>query len=126
MNVAEQREFRAELLRPSGDAAIVVAEGEIDIFTAPRLQEALQEALQSGIRRLIVDITNVSFIDSTGLSVLIDASRRLQERGARLEIVGSQANVTRVFKLTRLEDVFAFYATREEASAATDEQDSAS
>jgi anti-sigma B factor antagonist len=118
--LAEEREFRVELLRPSEDVAVVVAEGEIDIFTAPRLQEALTEALESKARRLIVDITSVSFIDSTGLSVLIASFNQLQQRGAGLGIVGSQASVMRVFRLTRLEDVFTFYATREQALAATE------
>jgi anti-anti-sigma factor len=71
--MAEEREFRVELQRPSEGVAIVAAEGEIAIFTAPRLQETLAEALESVTRRLIVDITSVSFIDSTGLSVLIGA-----------------------------------------------------
>jgi anti-sigma B factor antagonist len=119
INLAEEREFRIELLRPSEDVAVVVAEGEIDIFTAPRLQETLTAALESETRRLIVDITGVSFIDSTGLSVLIGAVRRLQERGTRLGIVGGQRNVMRVFEVTGLQSAFTFYATREEALTAT-------
>ena len=96
-----------------------MAEGDIDIYTAPQLQEALEKALENKSRRLIVDIASVPFIDSSGLTPLIVAVRRLLERGARLDIVGSQAAVTRVFKVTGLQDVFTFYATREEALAAT-------
>lgn len=118
--MAEEREFRVELLRPSEDVAIVVAEGEIDIFTAARLQEALEKAIDSKTRRLIVDIASVPFIDSSGLSPLIVAFRRLQERGARLDIVGGQPAVMRVLKVTGLTGVFSFYASREEALAATE------
>ena len=99
---------------------LVAAEGEIDIYTAPRLHDVLEEALENTTRRLIVDIAGVSFIDSTGLTELIGAFRRLRERGARLEIVGSQHNVTRVFTITGLTDAFTFYATREEALAPED------
>jgi anti-sigma B factor antagonist len=117
--LAKEREFRVELLRPSRDVAIVVADGEIDIFTAPRLKEALEGALESKARHLIVDIVSVPFIDSTGLSVLVAAFKRSNEHGARLAIVGSQAAVRRVFEITRLEDVFTFYVSREQALAAT-------
>ena len=116
--MAENREFRVELLRPSKDVVVVVVEGEIDIYTAPRLEEALEEALEGEIRRLAVDMAHVSFIDAAGLGVLVGAVMRLKERGARLPIVGCQARVARAFKLTRLEDVFTFYASREEALAA--------
>jgi anti-sigma B factor antagonist len=116
--MTEPQQFSAELLRPAADVALVVAEGEIDIYTAPRLQVALDEGLEPGVQRLIVDLTEVPFIDSSAINVLVTTFRRLQELGAGLDVVGSRPSVLRVFKVTGLLDTFGFYASRQEALAA--------
>ena len=77
--------------------------------------------MQSGARSLIVDLAEVPFIDSSGIDVLVEAFRHIHKDGMRLTVVCSRENVLRVFKVTGLLDLFAFYASREEALAAIDE-----
>ena len=86
--------------------------------TTPRFREALDAALTGGAQQLIVDLTGVSFIDSSGVDALVGTLRRLQSRGARLDVVGSRTNVMRVFKITGLIGIFGFYESRQEALAA--------
>ena len=119
--MTDRLRFSVELLRPAQDVALVVAEGEIDIYTAPRLQEALDECFSPEVRRLIVDLADVPFIDSSAISVLVTWFRRSRELGTHLCIAGAGPNVMRVFKVTGLLDTFSFYASREEALSATGE-----
>jgi anti-sigma B factor antagonist len=114
----ERPQFRVELLRLSDGVVVVAAEGEVDIYTAPRLKDALDQAFQDGAMRLIVDLTMVPFIDSTGLGVLVSEFRAAHARGAGIDIVCDRPNVVRIFKVTGLLGVFGFFASRTEALAA--------
>ena len=71
---------------------VVAVSGEIDLFTAPELKSALGEALESGHTRIVVDLTNTSFLDSTALGVLIGAVKRLRSRDGVLTIVNIDPN----------------------------------
>jgi anti-sigma B factor antagonist len=115
----ERPQFRIQLLRPRANLAVVEVEGEIDIYTASQLGEALMTCIDEGALRLIVDLSAVPFIDSTGLGVLVSTLKRLQPRGGSLDIVCNRANVVRTFKLTGLLGVFGLHASREAALAAT-------
>jgi anti-sigma B factor antagonist len=96
---------------------VVRVTGEIDLFTAPKLREqflsSLDESGETG--DLLVDLTNVTFMDSTGLGVLIGASRRMNERGGRMGLVCTEGPVLRVLELTRLNEVFAIYGSVDDA-----------
>jgi anti-anti-sigma factor len=69
----------------SGDATIVVAEGELDLHTAPTLQAEIDSALAQNVALIVVDLSKVDFMDSTGLSVIVSHGRidaRAGRRGA--------------------------------------------
>jgi anti-sigma B factor antagonist len=117
----ESRRFRVALLWPRADLALIVVEGEIDIFTAPRLQESLDEGIDNGAQRLVVDLSAVPFIDSSGLGVFVSGVRRLQPQGGHVDLVCDRANVLRAFEVTGLLGVMGLYATREEALVAAGE-----
>jgi anti-sigma B factor antagonist len=87
------------------------------LYTAPRLKEALDEAIQSDVNHLVIDLSDTSFIDSTALGVLIAESRRLEPERGLLAIAGPNEQVRKVLQMTGLDHVFALYATREEALA---------
>ena len=112
-------QFGVELLRPIGDLAVIVVEGELDIYTAPQLAEALMTCIHAGALRLVVDLAAVPFIDSSGLGVLVIGLKRLQPRGGSLDIVCSRANVVRIFEVTGLLSIFGLHASREAALAAS-------
>jgi anti-sigma B factor antagonist len=82
----------------SGDGArmTIAATGEVDLLAAPELRAALVDATQSGANEVALDLSGVSFIDSTGLSVIVHAWRRLDADGRRLVVTAASEPVTRV------------------------------
>jgi anti-sigma B factor antagonist len=96
---------------------VIVVSGEIHVSTAPALSERLNGAIAAGKTRLVLDFTNVEFIDSTGLSVLLNALRRLTRSQGALSLACTNPTVLRLFEITRLDATFDIVATREEALA---------
>jgi len=80
--------------------------GEIDVMSAPKLHEALSLVIREEPRILQVDLANVTFIDSTGLSALVVAHRQLEEAGGELRLVSVPPKVHRVFELVGLDGRF--------------------
>jgi anti-sigma B factor antagonist len=99
---------------------VVAVTGEIDLFTAPELKSALGEALESGHTRIVVDLTNTTFLDSTALGVLIGAVKRLRSRDGVLTIVNTDPNIAKTFEITGLDQIFTIRPTRDEAVDALD------
>ncbi len=97
-------------------SCVVCVEGELDLATAPRLKTALREMLRAGFRQLVVDLAQVTFLDSTSLGVLIGVSRSLDD-GARLAIVCTHPNVLRIFEFSGLDGTLAVFSTFDEALA---------
>lgn len=95
---------------------MVTVEGELDLFTAPSLKQMLLDELHAGSSRLVVDLSLVTFIDSTTLGVLVGVTRRLDE-DARLAIVCARPNVRKIFEFSGLDGTFAIFATLDEALA---------
>ncbi len=93
---------------------ILDLQGEIDIFAATDFKAAMLQSIESGERQIVVDATKVSFMDSSGLSVLIGGERRLRALGGGLAVVCS-ANVERILQVAGLEASFARPASLEEA-----------
>ena len=81
---------------------IVAVAGEVDIATVTRLRESLFELAASG-RSLVVDLDQVSFIDSSGLAALVGAARRAAAHGARLQVVCARPRTRQLFRLTGLD-----------------------
>jgi anti-sigma B factor antagonist len=100
---------------------VIGVAGEIDLFTAPKLREQFLGTLdQEGAdARLVVDLSRVTFMDSTGLGVLIGALRRINERGGRMALVCADGPVLRVLELTRLTEVFSIFDSVDDAVAAS-------
>lgn len=98
---------------------VISVEGELDLATAPRLKWMLLDALADGHSRLILDLTLVTFMDSTALSVLVGVNRSLRDAGA-LAIVSSNASVLKIFELSGMDGAFAISPTLEHALAHLD------
>ena len=93
----------------SGGYIVVKVGGEIDMASAPELRECLYHTIDAGSRQLVVDLRQVSFIDSMGLGVLVGAKRRLREHGyddGSVLLVGADGLVLRAFRLSGLDRVF--------------------
>jgi anti-anti-sigma factor len=82
----------------------LVAAGELDLSSAEYLEEELKRQEQSSAPTIVLDLRELTFMDSTGLRVVIAADARARERGARLVIVRAPEEVDRVFRLTRMDE----------------------
>lgn len=91
--------------------------GEVDLYTAPRFKQDLVALVDEGVTALVVDLSEVTFIDSTALGVLISGVKRLHETEGRLLIVAASRPVVRILSITGLDRVLAVYDTREAALA---------
>lgn len=90
----------------TGDGEVVVAvRGEIDVVTAPLLWETFAEVLPD-TKRLVVDLQETAFIDSTGLGVLVRALKRLRHHGGELVLRSPRPNARKVLGITGLDRVF--------------------
>jgi anti-sigma B factor antagonist len=118
-------EFAITDRQVDGDRHVVAVTGEIDLFTAPELKSALGEALESGHTRIVVDLTNTTFLDSTALGVLIGAVKRLRSRDGVLTIVNTDPNIAKTFEITGLDQIFTIRPTRDEAVEALDADEAA-
>jgi anti-sigma B factor antagonist len=109
----DQASFRVEDLH---GCAVVVACGEIDLYTAPRLREVLLVAVTSSAHRVVVDLSAVTFVDPIGLGTLASASKRTRTaHGSVCLVVGPSVAIRRILEVTRLTDLFEIHATLAEA-----------
>jgi anti-sigma B factor antagonist len=113
-------DFSVESGRLDGSRGLISLRGEVDIYTAPRFKEHLLELLDGGATGVVVDLSEVTFIDSTALGVLIGGVRRLHEAEGRMALVVATRPVERVLTITGLDRVFTIHSTREAAVAALD------
>ncbi len=86
--------------------AVVAPSGEIDVAAAPALRDALGRLVDEGTTRVVVDLDDVDFIDSTGLGVLVGAVRRARSAEGDLRLVCTNPRILKVFDVTGLDDVF--------------------
>ena len=106
---------RVSLSRFGSDSFVVAATGELDLHTVERLREKLADVIEAGGRRLLVDLTGVSFLDSTALGVLVDAARTLKSSQGQLVLVADDPRVSRVLEITGLQRVLGVEPTLPEA-----------
>lgn len=93
------------------DVAVVKIVGELDLATAPRLREALVDLSKEGARQITIDLAEMEFIDSTGLSVLVAAWKRMRENGGDLALQSPNAAAMKVFEITGATRVFTIIDT---------------
>ncbi|HLL64704.1 MAG TPA: STAS domain-containing protein [Micromonosporaceae bacterium] len=104
--------------RVLGDHTVLEVGGEVDVYTAPRLRERLVELVEQGARHVVVDLSRVEFLDSTGLGVLVGALKRLRAAGGTLGLVCAHERLLKIFRITALDRVFALYDTVDAATEA--------
>jgi anti-sigma B factor antagonist len=102
--------------RPDERTAVISIAGELDLATAPQLKWRLVDALEAGLGAIVVDLGDVTFMDSTALGVLVGVRRGL-DVGARLAIVCTHPGVLNIFQVAGLDGAFDIFATRDEALA---------
>lgn len=93
-------------VREEGSSAVVTPVGELDHHTADLLREPLEDCLEKGFSRLVVDCARLDFCDSTGLNVLLGARLKAEAAGGAVHLAAMQPVVARVFEITGADAVF--------------------
>jgi anti-sigma B factor antagonist len=111
-------EFRIAEERADGTLVLSIR-GDVDLHVAGELSERLESAVDDGPSALVIDLTGVTFLDSTTLAVLLRVMKRLRARGGRFRVVVPRNEIRRIFEVTLLDRVFELDETRREALSAT-------
>ncbi len=106
-----------EEARTAEGVDVVSVRGEIHLSTAPHFREHLDTVIELGTAKLVLDLSDVTFIDSTGLSVLLNALRMVTQRHGGLALVCKNPTVLRLFEITSLDGTFEIFSDRAEAIA---------
>jgi anti-sigma B factor antagonist len=85
---------------------VLPLEGEIDLHVSPRVESSLASMIAKRPEHVMVDLSGVTFIDSSGLAVLINAMQDIKEYGGKLTLSGINTNVRSIFELARLDQFF--------------------
>lgn len=109
--------FRIDEERPGGGAVVLAMHGDADLHAAPMLSSRLDGAIDGGAPGIVVDLSDVPFLDSTALGVLVAGMKRLRATRRQLRLVAPRAEVRRLLELTLLDRVLAIDASRDEALA---------
>lgn len=96
---------------------VTVDQARIDAAAAIQFKDAVRQAAGDTADRVVLDLSSVGFLDSSGLGALV-AAMKLLGAGRRLELAGLTPNVERVFRLTRMDSVFTIHPSAEDAAAA--------
>lgn len=97
--------------REQGAWSIVSVAGEVDLYTAPRLRERIIDLVNGGRYQILVDLTSVEFMDSTGLAVLVGGLKRVREHGGSLELVCTKDPVLKLLTITGLDRALTIHSS---------------
>jgi anti-sigma B factor antagonist len=102
-------------VRPDRKRVLVRVGGELDLGVAPRVAATVDELLEVGFTRIVLDLRELSFVDSAGVHALVGAHRTAERRGCALSLVRGPGHVHRVFQLTATDSLLAFGDAEEAA-----------
>ncbi len=109
---------------PLGQRAhIIDVQGEIDVYTSPKLKESIAEMIEKNHVNLAIDLSKVRYIDSTGLGVLIGALKRIRENSGRIVLVCNNSQILKIFSITGLSKIFTICDTVKDAEAEFENMD---
>jgi anti-sigma B factor antagonist len=101
-----------------GEVMVVSFTGELDISSAARVEKELARVEEGAPPLIVLDLSGLDFMDSTGLRLVVGADHRARARGGRLAVVRGREAVQRIFRITRLEDRLDMVGSADEAGAA--------
>ena len=99
---------------PGSDRYVITVSGEVDLATSPALDAAIIAAIESDTSALAIDLTDVSFMDSSGLGVIVRGLKRCREADKDLDLVITNERVLKVFGITGLDQVIPIHASIED------------
>jgi anti-sigma B factor antagonist len=105
-------------VRDEGNVTVVELEGDVDVSGAPMLRDLLAGLIVAPGARVLLDLSHVKFIDSSGVGILVTAHRKAAESGTAFGLASPSGTVARVFELTRTNRLLEIFPTVEEATSA--------
>ncbi|MEX0834193.1 MAG: STAS domain-containing protein [Actinomycetota bacterium] len=96
---------------------VIRVEGDLDLHTAPRLRDHIHRLAEADVKKLIVDLIAVDFMDSSGLGALVSGLKRLREREGTMSLVCTSGSVLKVLAITGLDRAFPIFDSVDEAAA---------
>ena len=108
-------EFNVTVASLTRELALVSVSGELDLYTAERVKRGIDEADAVGADTVVIDLSEISFIDSAALGVLVQETKRLEGRGDSLVLVTNDPRTRRVLEVTGLDRVLLTYPTLHDA-----------
>jgi anti-sigma B factor antagonist len=100
------------------ETRVIELRGEIDLYSAPAFKDRMDEAVASGKRRVVVDLSQVTFCDTTGLWVLVNGRKRLEAGGGSLEVICANEHILRTFEITGVSQLIRIRGRRDEGARA--------
>jgi anti-sigma B factor antagonist len=88
---------------------IIDVAGEIDLYTAPMFKQALTETIDGGAKTILVNMANVSYMDSSGFGTLLGVTKRVRPDGGSVNLIGCNEAICRMLKITRLNTIFGLF-----------------
>jgi anti-sigma B factor antagonist len=101
------------------ESNVLPLEGEIDLHVSPRVSASLGAIIEQKPSRVVVDLSKVTYIDSSGLAVLIEGMQNVEGYGGKFLLAGIQENVKPIFEIARLDQVFLIFPHVDAALAAS-------
>lgn len=98
--------------------AVLQVRGEVDLYTSPQLRDGITELLDQGANRIVIDLSGIEFMDSTGLGVLVVGLKRAKERDGEFALVCREGSVQKILSITGLDKVFSIHGSVAEATRA--------
>jgi len=98
-----------------GDAVILTVDGEINFNSSPDFRKAFLKVLDLKAQSVVVNLSGVAYVDSSGLATLVEAHQKLKGVGGKLKLSSLTPKVKSLFEMTKLEKLFDIYATEDDA-----------
>ena len=111
-------DIKVQVREADDDAYVVELGGEIDVYTSPKVKDAITELIDQGHYNLVINLEKVRYIDSTGLGVLIGGLKRVREHGGTVNLVCTNPQIKKIFDITGLVKIFGIYDDEQGAKKA--------
>lgn len=98
--------FELSMEGSDNQKCLIAVKGEIDIYSAPAFKESLLKAIGEGGKDMVLECADLSYIDSTGLGILVGALKRIRENDCNIVIKNPKATIRKLFRITGLDKVF--------------------
>lgn len=111
-------DIKVNVREAPGDCYVVDLAGEIDVYTSPKVKDAVGSLIDRGVYHLVINLEKVRYIDSTGLGVLIGGLKRVREHGGSVNLVCTNLQIKKIFDITGLVKIFGIFDSEDAAMKA--------